>query len=381
MTAPPLSPPAARALFEESICDLPTHEYLRNTKLVAGLDAVIRPRAAALEAELRAYLQKGAPSPGPGKALRIVLSNIALDNYAGSELWTADVAKYLHASGVPVIVHTPQPGALAEDLRRLGIMVTASVEEVAAFAPTLLQVNHFADAAPLLARLAGQVPVLNMVHGLLPRPGMPGDGSVDHYGAVSIHARAKIHMVTGMPWEGITQLPNFVDDRRFTAIGAPGGVRRAALFSSRTQVECRETLRAVLAELDITLDHIGYNGGTPTATPERVLPQYDIVFAVGRSAIEALASGTHVILWDYGITGPAVTEENFWSCVATNFDLASNTLPWRFILDAGAQNWVRSQVQQISAASRQRTRELTRAYLPLSAAGPRLLAFYGEMGA
>jgi len=377
----PLSPEAARALFEGQICGLSTNEYLRNESLVATLDAVTQPRAQFLREELRLSLQAGSPAPGKAKVLRIALSNVALENYAGSELWVADAARYLQAAGVPVIVHTPRPGRVAEDLRRLGITVTASAEEIAAFLPTLIQVNHFAAAAPMLTRLAGLATVFNMVHGLLPRPGMPGYNGVDRYGAVSILSRAKIHMLTGTPWDRIAQLPNFFDERRFTAISNSGGARRAALFSSQTSSECRERLRALLAKLGFSLDHIGYHGGIATAAPERVLPQYDMIFAVGRSAIEALASGAHVVLWDSGIAGPAVTEDNFWSCVAANFSLASNTLPWRFVLDDESAAWVQAQVQQISAASRQRTTQLTRAYLPLSAAGARLLGYYEEINA
>lgn len=63
-----------------------------------------------------------------------------------------------------------------------------------------------------------------------------------------------------------------------------------------------------------------------SSAPGRVLPTYDTVFAVGRSATEALACGAHVVPRDFGMIGPAVTPSNFWHCVAANFDLASKTL-------------------------------------------------------
>ena len=307
--------------------------------------------------------------------LRVALNNVALENFAGSELWTADTAKYLKTAGIDVIVYSPTTGLVAETIRQAGIEVTSSLDRVEAFEPTILHVNHFESTLPLINRLGGRPVLINMVHGLLPRPGLPGYTGVDHYCCVSIHAKAKTHVLTGVPWADIETLPNFFDERRFTEISNPACGGKALLLSSRTPPERREQLRTLLSPLGFQLDHIGY-GGQPSAEPEQWLAGYDIVFAVGRSAIEGLASGAHVILWDFGIIGPAVTRDNFWQCVTSNFDLASNTLPWNFIDAPDATNWIREQVQKIGKESRSETTRLTRTYLPLSAAGCRLLEMY-----
>ena len=53
--------------------------------------------------------------------------------------------------------------------------------------------------------------------------------------------------------------------------------------------------------------------------PELLLSQFDLVFAVGRSAIEAMASGCAVIVADrYGLGG-LVTEMNFSAYRDANF--------------------------------------------------------------
>lgn len=97
-------------------------------------------------------------------------------------------------------------------------------------------------------------------------------------------------MLTGRPWSEILLLPNFFDERRFTAISTPAAPRRAALLSSRTSPGIRDQLSRALARLGVSLDQIG-SGGTVVADPERWLAKYDLVLAVGRSAIEA-----HVVL-------------------------------------------------------------------------------------
>jgi FkbM family methyltransferase len=373
-----LSPAEYKTLFDNNICDLPTHLYLRNPRLIGRLDHVIAPRAQAEAMAAKARLQLGAQAHPHLSGVRIALCNVALDNYAGSELWVSDIAKYLKTSGIDVIVYSPHCGKVAADLGMAQVRVTSSIDDVACFDPSLLHINHFESAKPLIERLKKSALVFNMIHGLLPRAGLPGSSSVDCYGCVSIHSKAKIHLLTETGWDEILTLPNFFDERRFTQISSPPESRKALIFSSRTPPEFRERLRALLRPLDFTLDHVGY-GGTVSSRPEQVLPQYDLIFAVGRSAIESLASGAHVILWDFGLIGPAVTAQNYWQCVATNFDLASNTLPWTFIEDPEGPGWLRDQVLKISAASRTQTTELTRAYLPLSAAGARLIEAYHDI--
>jgi FkbM family methyltransferase len=368
-------------LFDDNICDLPTHLYLRNPCLVRHLDKIIAPRAEAEALAAESCLLLGAPARHPLTPLsgaRVALCNVALDNYAGSELWVSDVAKYLKSAGIDVVVYSPLCGKVAADLIKAQVPVAMSIEEVASFGPSLLHINHFKSAQPLIERFRGSAAIFNMIHGLLPRPGLPGYSSVDCYGSVSIHSKAKIHALTGTDWRDILSLPNFFDERRFTQISSASGTQKALIFSSRTPPEFREQLRSFLIPLGFTLDHIGY-GGVVSPTPEQVLPRYDLVFAVGRSAIESLASGAHVILWDFGVIGPAVTPENYWECVATNFDLASNTLPWKFIEEPEGLAWLREQVRRMSPKSRIQTTQLTRTYLPLSAAGARLMGAYNDI--
>jgi FkbM family methyltransferase len=373
-----LSAAEYKRLFDNDICDLPTHIFLRNPRLVGNLDPIIAPRAQEEAMAAKARLQLGAQAHPRLCGVRIALCNVALDNYAGSELWVSDIAKYLKTSGVDVIVYSPHCGKVAADLRMAQVRVTSSIDDVASFGPSLLHINHFESAKPLIERLKKSTVVFNMTHGLLPRAGLPGYSSVDCYGSVSIHSKAKIHALTETGWDEILTLPNFFDERRFTQISSLPGNRKALIFSSRTPPEFRERLRTLLTPLDFTLDHVGY-GGTVSSRPEQVLPQYDVIFAVGRSAIESLASGAHVILWDFGVIGPAVTAQNYWQCVATNFDLASNTLPWTFIEDGEGPGWLRDQVLKINATSRTQTTQLTRAYLPLSAAGARLIEAYHDI--
>jgi hypothetical protein len=69
----------------------------------------------------------------------------------------------------------------------------------------------------------------------------------------------------------------------------------------------------------VQLDVIGAGVGRSAAEPENLLGQYDLVFAKARSALEAIAVGSAVVLCaSFGI-GPMVTSGNFAELRRWNF--------------------------------------------------------------
>jgi hypothetical protein len=77
----------------------------------------------------------------------------------------------------------------------------------------------------------------------------------------------------------------------------------------------------------LELDCIGYYFGRLIDAPEKVLPRYDIVFASGLSAIEALASGCAVVVLGRTSCGEMVQPENFDRFREANFSIANNSPP------------------------------------------------------
>jgi hypothetical protein len=71
----------------------------------------------------------------------------------------------------------------------------------------------------------------------------------------------------------------------------------------------------------MSLDVVGFSAGTVCADPEEMLRPYDIVFAKGRAALEALAVGAAVIVCDAAGLGPMVTAENVSRLRPLNFGI------------------------------------------------------------
>lgn len=77
--------------------------------------------------------------------------------------------------------------------------------------------------------------------------------------------------------------------------------------------------------MGILFDVIGSRAGKKSKSPESLLKNYDIVFAKGRSAIEALVCGATVIPCDYDLIGQMVTSENLESTQRLNFGIRALT--------------------------------------------------------
>jgi hypothetical protein len=114
----------------------------------------------------------------------------------------------------------------------------------------------------------------------------------------------------GIPEDRVRLLPNAVDLSRFRHRGPlPDRPRRALLFNNYAGGAVLREVQQACAARGIRLDTLGHFLGTKQAAPETILPQYDIVFAKGRSALEAAAVGAAVIVCDPRGCGPLVTTD------------------------------------------------------------------------
>lgn len=359
------------ALFRNRLGAVPTHQFLNDPELVSTVSPVIQKHAQAEVAALEQNMTLPSLARGSDSTFRMAFTNIALDGFAGSELWTLEMASYMHRSGIPTMVYSPRLGAVARKFSATGLAITDHPVDLQLFAPTVLHIHHQWETAGAGIAVDPDCRRVNMIHGLLPHPEWPGQG-MDAYLAVSLHAKAKAALLGPAGWDSITLMPNFFDPKRFGKKRAKRG-RKALIHSSRVTEGNLLQMQSVLGRQGLDLDHIGY-GGTVETSPENVLPRYRVVFAAGRSAIEALASGCHVILWDQGIVGPAVTVKNFWYILAANFSVAACILPFVMVDGPAIEDWLSDQLSLLDDSGP--LRELVHQYLAVEIIGQKLLAIY-----
>jgi hypothetical protein len=255
--------------------------------------------------------------------VNILITNHGLDGRAGTELYVRDLALGLKAAGHTPVCFAPVLGEVAEEIRAAGIAVTDTLDGLAT--PDILHCHHHHTTA--LACLAfPTVPALFVCHGVLPWQEAPlaRFSNIRLWAAVSEACRQKL-LDAGVPDVRIVLRLNGFDAERFTrgepAAGNAERKTRALLFSNIAQPADLLPFRAACASHGLRLDHAG-RAGKVLGAPEHELPRYGLVFAKGRAAIEAMASGCAVILADYGKTGPLVTRANFDALRQENFGIA-----------------------------------------------------------
>jgi glycosyltransferase involved in cell wall biosynthesis len=152
--------------------------------------------------------------------------------------------------------------------------------------------------------------------------------------AVDGPCRERLVEQCGIAPECVRWIPNFVDLERFAPRGPlPARPKRALLFGRfKSEWSAMNALLAAVeaacARTGMTLERVGPGIGPVELAPERVLPRFDLIFARGRSALEALAVGAAVVVTSAEGFGPLVTSDDLDRLRLLNFGGAATEPVW-----------------------------------------------------
>ena len=153
-------------------------------------------------------------------------------------------------------------------------------------------------------------PAVFVSHGWVPWVEIPPrHPRIMRYFAVDVPTRDAA-VRNGVPAERVHVQPNFVDLKRFKARPPLPAKPRRALVLSNYSHKHLPVIREACAAVGIEVDVRGRDSGQVAERPEEILPQYDIVFAKGRSALEAVTVGNAVIICDRFGVGPMISLKN-----------------------------------------------------------------------
>ena len=238
------------------------------------------------------------------------MTNNALAQAGGSETYLRDLALGLVRRGHFPIVYSPILGEVAEELERATVPVINDLRALNA-APDLIHGHHHLEtmAAAMMFR---ETPAVYVCHGWMPwEEEPPAFPTIMRHVAVSDLLRERLLTRPGIAAERVVTIYSFVDTDRFVPTRPLPDRPRTALFFSNTARDDERTavIRSACLSAGIArLDLLGRDSGMPVNRPETILPNYDIVFALGRSALEAIACGCAVIVADAdGMAGLATT--------------------------------------------------------------------------
>lgn len=259
--------------------------------------------------------------------LKILITNHALVSRAGTEMYVYDLALTLQKWGHKPFVYTPLLGKFGNELLKATIPVIDNLEKLS-FSPDIIHGHHHLPTLTALLRFPN-VPSIYFCHGWIIDEEKPLHfPRILRYIAVSQACYDRL-ILSGIHESKIQILLNFVDLERFTSrMPLPSKPKRALIFSNQANEQnVVPIIRKACLMSGIQLDVVGTKANNSIEHPESILGYYDLVFAVGKSALEALAVGAAVIVCDYERIGPMVSMNNVHQMRNLNFGLRALTQP------------------------------------------------------
>jgi hypothetical protein len=260
--------------------------------------------------------------------LQILITNNTFAHRGGSELYARDAAFELLKRGHTPVAYSADLGEVADELLAAKVNVVDDLNNLSVV-PDLIHGQQHMELMTALLHFP-QVPAIQFIHNSRSWYERPiRFPRILRYVAVD-HACRDLLVEHGIPEERIRVLLNFVDLTRFRP--RPQSLsptpRRALLFSNYASEETHlGAVREACARARIPLDVVGSQTSTATIEPENILVDYDLVFAKGRSALEAMAVGAAVVLCDREGSGPMVNTRNFSALRPLNFGRRTLTGP------------------------------------------------------
>jgi len=256
-------------------------------------------------------------------SLKILLTNHNLADRAGTQLYIRDVAIELQKRGHSPFVYSPILGEIAEELRFATIPVVSDLKQLS-FQPDVIHGHHQLETLAALLHFPA-TPALFVSHGWFPWQEAPIKfPRIHRYVAIDSLTYTRLVIESGIPEEKVKLIynsanMNLFESRKFL----PRKPLKALVYSNHIgkNMDTFKAIQKACHELGIQTTIIGEFSGNSTNNPEKMLLQYDIVFAVGRSAIEALATGAAVIVCSGKRIGSMVTSENLEDIRYKNFGL------------------------------------------------------------
>ncbi len=229
--------------------------------------------------------------------MKILITNHQLKGRGGSELFALEIGLALRTRGHEVCLFSTLAGDISEQAEAAGIPY---VKDPAAcpFHPDLIHGQHHLETMIALTQWPG-VPGIYFLHGATPwEEHPPRHPRLHRYLGTSPRFNWWIARECGVTESEVGTIRNFMDPAKFSSVRPPGNcTHRAAVFHN-TMDPKGKPFAAIMSACHahgLTLEGVGALFGNLTKQPEIDLLEYDVVFAGGRSAIEAMACGCTVI--------------------------------------------------------------------------------------
>lgn len=302
--------------------------------------------------------------------MRVLITNLILANHTGTELLVEQTAGWLRKAGHTPVVYAPYLGEVGLRMRRRGNLVFDRIDHIGV-PPDVIHGHH---AAPTMTALAAfpDVPAMFVMHSIAEFDRPPLHPNIRRYFSVSSFLR-EFWATPELPMERFEILGNPVDNDLLSLRPALPSRPRTALIVAKYPIQL-EAARAACARRGLTLEEAGLGVGRVSDNLPALFQNADIVFASGRTAFEAMASGCAVVLTEGNGTFGMVTSETIDQVIDLN---GSSRLLFKRPTTQTLTDAIDSYDPQNASLVTQRVRKVS----SLDAHGERLTAIYEDLSA
>lgn len=265
--------------------------------------------------------------------MRILMTNLRLTWYSGSDTYLYTLGKELMKRGHRVGIYSPNISPILQGRRfkEAGFEVIESLEKEVNKVNNLdFDIIHGQHNIVLsnVHNVLSKVPVIFVSHGVLPEPEKyPRDVLISKYIAVSEEVLE--YQFKDIAKEKKEIIRNPIDtDRYYYAPKKVGKNLKILIVSNYYNNEWNgreiwEAAKILNAEIDV----IGTNGKMTFET-EKIIKDCDIAIGLGRSILEVMSMGKPVIVGDYNGYDGVLTPTNYLKIRKSNFSGRCNKEKW-----------------------------------------------------
>lgn len=236
-------------------------------------------------------------------------------SYQGSENFTFIIADFLKRKGHDVTVYSAYMGKLRRDFEAIGVDTTSDLRLIQNQSFDIAHVHHHINTFEV-RHYFPHLPIVLLCHGVifLENP-PPFDLKISQYMATSDRVLENMVM-KGAPREKIILFRNMVNSEKFFPRSPiHPQPRNALILSNKIDTKSEEIIRKACAALNIKTSFIGsrFRQVEYHEIPF-LMNEADIVFSLGRGAIESMLCARIPIIFDYeggdGMVTPASITQN-----------------------------------------------------------------------
>lgn len=253
--------------------------------------------------------------------LNILISNHHLLDYTGSEIYTLTLAEHLLKNNCNVTVYSKYIDKTAKEFEKLGISVYSDLRELNNKKFDVAHVHHNINAAEV-RYFFPELPIVFLSHGVIPFLEQPPTLELGIAKYLSVSEEVKQNLLNkGIDESRISVLHNLIDEDKFCSSQKINPKAKNVLVISGRIDEKKESIIIDACKiLNLNLKFVGGRfGQVEQVTLKQFINESDIVFSLGRGAVEAIFMGRIPIIYDYLGGDGMVTSANIEELMECNF--------------------------------------------------------------